>query len=156
SLLTLSDSWFLTRYGVVTSDGRTNWSSWIGDPSATDSPRAMFVPGWIKRVLGGINLFAQRSSDFLDHAVNTLANTIAEAGPRYEGDVALNPDKLDQFGLIEIYETVLHRGRSLSIDGSPPVDFEPADKALLLAAGKISDLYILLANEAFADAADPT
>lgn len=157
SLLTLSDTWWVMRYGMATGDGRTNWSGWVGDPAGTAAaPRAMLVPGWIKRVLGGINLFAQRSSDFLDNQVNTLASTLAEAGPRYEGDVALNPAVLDNFGLIEIYGTVLRRGRSLSIDGTPPVDFQPADDALLLAAGHIADLYLLHANEAFADAADPT
>jgi probable HAF family extracellular repeat protein len=157
SLLTLSDTWWVMRFGVATAGGQTNWSGWAGDPSGTDAvPRAMLVPGWIKRVLGGINLFAQRSADFQDNQVNTLASTIAEAGPRYEGDVALNPGVLDNFGLIEIYQTVLRRGRSLSIDGTPPVDFAPADEALLLAAGRIADLYLLHANEAFADAADPT
>ncbi|MFN0067898.1 MAG: LamG-like jellyroll fold domain-containing protein [Limisphaerales bacterium] len=157
SLLTLSDTWWVMRYGVATGDGRTNWSGWVGNPAGVAAaPRAMLVPGWIKRVLGGINLFAQRSSDFQDNQVNTLASTLAEAGPRYEGDVALNPAVLDNFGLIEIYETVLRRGRSLSIDGTPPVDFAPADEALLLAAGRIADLYLLHANEAFADAADPT
>lgn len=157
SLLTLSDSWWVMRYGVTTVEGRTNWSGWVGDPSGTEAaPRAMLVPGWIKRVLSGINLFAQRSSDFENNPVNMLASTIAEAGPRYEGDVALNPHALDDFGLIEIYETVLQRGRNLSIDGTPPVDFPPADAALQLAAGNIADLYLLHANEAFADAADPT
>ncbi|MBL9138679.1 MAG: hypothetical protein JNK85_22610 [Verrucomicrobiales bacterium] len=157
SLLTLSDVWYLMRYGEITPGGGTNWSSWIGDPSATaGAPRAMFVPGWIKRVLGGINLFAQRGSDFDDNQVNTLASTLAEAGPRYEGDVALNPATTDNFGLIEIYSTVLNRGRGLSIDGTPAVAYEPADKALLLAAGNIADLYLLHANEAFADSADPT
>ncbi len=107
-------------------------------------------------MLGGINLFAQRSSDFLNNSVNTLVGAVAEAGPRYEGDVALNPNQLDQFGLIQIYSTIMNRGRKLSVDGTPPVDFAPANSALLLAAGKIADLYILLANEAFAEAEDPT
>jgi probable HAF family extracellular repeat protein len=156
-LLTLSDTWWVMRYGMTTADGRILWSGWAGDPSGTDAaPRAMLVPGWIKRVLGGINLFAQRSSDFQDNQVNVLANAVAAAGPRYERDVALNPSALDNFGLIETYGTVLRRGRSLSIDGTPVVDFQPADDALLLAAGNLSQLYLLHANEAFADASDPT
>ena len=155
-LLMLSDSWWVMRYGMVTKAG-TNWSGWVGDPSGgASAPRAMLVPGWIKRVLGGINLFAQRSSDFENNAVNVLASTIAEAGPKFEGDVALNPNSLDNFGLIEIYETILRRGRSLSIDGNPPVDYPPANSALLLAAGNIAELYLLHANEAFADSSDPT
>lgn len=36
------------------------------------------------------------------------------------------------------------------------MSYEPADKALLLAAGNIADLYLLHGNEAFADAFDPT
>src|SRR5262249_53755721 len=44
----------------------------------------------------------------------------------------------------------------LSIDGLPPVNYGPANDALLLAAGRLADLYMLLGNEAYADAADPT
>src|SRR5205809_824256 len=51
---------------------------------------------------------------------------------------------------------VLRHGRSLSIDGAPAVDYGPANDALLLAAGRLADLYMLLGNEAYADAADPT
>jgi probable HAF family extracellular repeat protein len=157
SLLTLSDTWFVLRYGIVAPDGTTRWSGWIGDPSSTpDAPRAMLVPGWINRVLHALNLFSQRSSDFSNNAVNTLGSTIAEAGPRYEGDVALNPSQLDNFGLIEIYGTVLRRGRNLSIDGTPALEDPSADSALQFAAASIADLYLLHANEAFADAADPT
>ena len=58
------------------------------------------------------------------------------------------------FGLIQIYATVLGRGRALSIDDG--VDYPPANQALLLVASRCSDLYMLLGNEAFADAADPT
>src|SRR6185503_3576179 len=45
---------------------------------------------------------------------------------------------------------------ALSIEGTPPVDYPPANDALLLAAGRLADLYMLLGNEAYADAADPT
>lgn len=157
SLLILSDAWYLMRYGARDASGTIRWSGWIGDPSGTDgAPRAMFVPGWIKRVTSGINLFSQRSSEFENYAPNTLASALVSAGERYEGDVALNPDSLDQFGLIQIYSTVLRRARNLSIDGSPAVAFEPADRALLNAAGNLADLYALHGDEAFADAADPT
>jgi probable HAF family extracellular repeat protein len=156
AVVTLSDTWFLSRYGIRGSDGSTRWSRWIGEPSGNSEPRAMLVEGWIKRVLAGINLFSQRSSDFDNHEVNTLANALAAAGPRYERDVALNPDKLDEFGLIEIYETILRRGESLSINNAPPLDIDAANQALLLVAGRIADLYLLLGNEAFADAANPT
>lgn len=51
---------------------------------------------------------------------------------------------------------MLTRGRNLSIDGVPAANFDPANQALLLAAGKIHDLYMVLGNEAYADAEDPT
>ena len=44
----------------------------------------------------------------------------------------------------------------MSISGTPPVDYAPANDALLLAASRIADLYMLLGNEAYADALDPT
>jgi hypothetical protein len=42
----------------------------------------------------------------------------------------------------------------LSVDGG--LNYGPANNALLLAAGRLSDLYMLLGNEAYADASDPT
>src|SRR5205085_8505994 len=60
----------------------------------------------------------------------------------------------NNYGLIEIYETVLRRGRSLSIDAN--INFGPANDALLLAAGYLNDLYMMVGNEAWADAANPT
>jgi len=56
--------------------------------------------------------------------------------------------------LIEIYETILNRGKNLSINAG--YNYAPANKALLLAAGYLSDLYSLVANDALADAANPT
>jgi hypothetical protein len=56
--------------------------------------------------------------------------------------------------LIEIYETVLNRGKNLSINAN--INYGPANDALLLAAGYINDLYMMLGNEAVADAANPT
>ena len=80
---------------------------------------------------------------------------IAQAGPRYEGSVALScSEPLDDLGLIEIYETVLDRGADLSIRAG--FNDPDANNALLLAASRIADLYLLLGNEAYADASDPT
>ena len=79
---------------------------------------------------------------------------VAQAGQRWEGDVALNLETINDTGLIEIYETVLGRGKMLSIGGG--INFGPANDALLLAAGYINDLYMMLGNEAWADAANPT
>ena len=69
--------------------------------------------------------------------------------------MALTLDNMDEVGLIEIYETVLNRGKSFSIDGAPPVDYGPANDALLLAAGYLADLYQIVGDDAFADAANP-
>ena len=125
----------------------TNWSAWT-EPQLAE--------GWIKRVLAGINPFNQRVTDLANNTVNTDANILTSAGKRWEGDVALNLASISGSGtgLIEIYETVLGRGRGLSIDAG--INFGPANDALLLAAGYISDLYMMVGNEAYADAANPT
>ena len=121
------------------------WSAWTVPALAE---------GWIKRVLAGINPFNQRVTDLFNNTVNTDANILAQAGKRWEGDVALNLESINNYGLIEIYETVLRRGKSLSIDSG--INFGPANDALLLAAGYLSDLYMMHGNEAYADAANPT
>jgi|GEM_PF-1654959 len=162
-IFTLSDNWFICRYRPIPGRGNTTcpepWSPWT-DPSVAE--------GWIKRIIGDINPFTQRAvgggiegaesafSAFRDRQVNTIVNMLQQAGPRWMGNVPLNCQNLDGFGLIEVYETVLNRGRTLSIDALPPVDYQPANNALLLAASRIADLYLLFHNEAFADAADPT
>ena len=149
-LQTLSDNWFICRYKPLSPDAcGTDWSPWT-PPQLQE--------GWIKRVTKGITPFDQRFKDLGNpgRTVNTTVNMIAQAGHRWEGNVPLNPATTDKFGLIEIYETVFKRGLQLSIDGSPAVDYGPANNQLIDAAGKLSDLYMLLGNEAFADASDPT
>ncbi|MDZ8119881.1 hypothetical protein P9H32_14725 [Pontiella sp. NLcol2] len=121
------------------------WSEWT-DPALAE--------GWIKRVLAGINPFNQRVTDLFNNRVNTDVSILTQAGPRWEGDIALNLETINDYGLIEIYETVLRRGRSLSIESG--YNYGPANDALLLAAGYLSDLYMMLGNEAWADAANPT
>lgn len=146
----LSDNYLIMRYRATNvthasyvADG--GWSSWT-DP--------VLAEGWIKRVLAGINPFNQRVTDLFDNKINTDASILTSAGHRWEGDVALNLDSINSYGLIEIYETVLRRGRLLSIDGG--INYGPANDALLLAAGYISDLYKLEGDEAWADANNPT
>ena len=52
---------------------------------------------------------------------------------------------------------MLERGESLSIDGTLPVGlFARQIRALQNAASRISDFYVLLGNEAYAEASDPT
>ena len=144
---TLVDNYIVMRYRPKDAIHplKDQWSAWT-EPQLAE--------GWIKRVLAKINPFSQRVTDLYNNSVNTDVSILTQAGKRYEGDIALNMENINSYGLIEIYETVLNRGRNLSVDAG--VNFGPANDALLLAAGYINDLYMLVGNEAFADAANPT
>ncbi len=157
-LLVLSDNWFIVRFKGFNVNGSVVWSEWIGDPANKSTPSAMLAEGWIKRVIRGLNPFDARSTDFNSAQASTVISMLQQAGPRYEGDIAFNPDPdyISSIGLIEAYQTVLNRGIGLSIEGVPAVNYGPANDALLLAASRIADFYSLLGNEAMADAADPT
>jgi len=151
----LSDNYLIMRYQPMNSahasfvadgnGGNAVWSQWT-------TPQ--LAEGWIKRVLKGINPFNQRITDLFNNSVNTDVSIVSQAGGRWEGDVALNLDAINNTGLIEIYETVLNRGKMLSIGGG--INYGPANDALLLAAGYLNDLYMVLGNEAWADASNPT
>jgi hypothetical protein len=172
--LLLADQLFFLRYRHVNEapaggPNSTNWAEtkweelgeeWAG--SANSRPgayQAQLAMGWVKRVLDRINPYEARFNDFRNNdAPSTYVSMILQAGQRFEGPVALNPDKnvVENLGLIELYETVLNRGRGLSIDLSTPVVTGGINNALLLAATRVADLYLLLGNEAYADAQDPT
>ena len=155
-LLTLTDNYFTMHYRPKEGHFlRPVGSNWTADEgwSAWTSPA--LAEGWIKRVLAGINPFNQRLSDFFNNAVNTDVSLLTQAGTRWEGDIPLTLGSAQEAGLIAIYETVLRRGVNISIDGTPSVDYGPANDALLLAAGYLNDLYMALGNEAYADAANP-
>lgn len=155
-LLTLTDNYYVMRYrpkvghflrpAANTWDATQGWSQWTAPALAE---------GWIKRVLAGINPYNQRLSDFFNNAINTDVSLLTQAGKRWEGDIPLTLQAAQDAGLIEIYETVLRRGISFTIDGTPPFDYGPANDALLLASGYLNDLYMALGNEAYADAANP-
>src|SRR5258705_5075754 len=83
---------------------------------------------------------------------------IRELGAKFEGPVALNPDKnvIENVGLIELYETILKRARDLSIDLSTPISTPGISTALQLASTRLADFYALLGNEAYVDALNPT
>jgi hypothetical protein len=156
SLLTLSDNLIICRYRGYDIGNATNvWSDWAG---VIGGGEAQLAEGWVKRVVFGLNPFEARTKDFHTSEAMTYASMIRQAGARYEGPIAFNPsaDNLNQIGLIQAYSTVLERGKALSINAAPPINFGPANNALMLAAGRIADFYMLLGNEAFADAADPT
>lgn len=155
---TLSDNYLIMRYRPI----NENHPLYVEDPSVLENPDDAWSPwttpqlaeGWIKRVLAGINPFQQRVSDLFNNPVDTGVSMLTQAGPRWEGDVSLNLENIDDFGLIEIYETVLRRGKMLSINAG--INYGPANDALLLAAGYLNDLYMFVGNEAWADAANPT
>jgi hypothetical protein len=147
-LRSLGDNYIVVRYRAVTNSVHPlagQWSEWT---------QPKLAEGWIKRVLAGINPFNQRVKDLFNNAAVTDASILTQAGHRWEGDIALNLDTINNYGLIEIYETVLRRGRSISIESG--FNYGPANDALLLAAGYLNDLYMMLGNEAWADAANPT
>ncbi len=159
NILALSDNWFVVRYrGLDGCNNMSEWSVWAGQPGSTPlEPRAQLAEGWVKRVVRGLNPFETRVKEFHKSPTNTYASMLMQLGPRYEGDIALSPDpdNINSVGLIEAYETVLRRAEKLSIDSTPPVDYEPANAAILNVASRIVDFYTLLGNEAYADALDP-
>ena len=179
--LLLADSWWFVRYrhtndvvkdtqweGVTQADGsdRVNFT-WAGagnnDPlgaynGGVPNFKAQLAQGWIKRVLDAVNPYEARIRDFEGDNPSTISSMISQFGPRFEGAVALNPDKnvIENVGLIELYETILKRGGDLSINLSRPVSTPAIANALELASTRISDFYTILGNEAYADAMDPT
>ncbi len=143
----LCDNYVVMRYRPLSPKHPlvNQWSDWT-EPKLAE--------GWIKRVLAGINPFNQRMGDLFNNKANSSVSMLTQAGKRWEGDVALNIDNINNYGLIEIYETILRRGRMLSIDAG--YNYGPANDALLLAAGYLNDLYMMVGGEAWADAANPT
>ena len=123
------------------------WSKWSSEGLAE---------GWIKRVLKAINPFEQRIRDYRNTAITTDLTMIQQAGEPYNGDIPLNLEKLNESGLISIYETVLRQARKLTIDASDDPVTDTLALALQMAAGRIAELYMVLGNEALADAMNPT
>ncbi|KPA16622.1 conserved hypothetical protein, secreted, partial [Candidatus Magnetomorum sp. HK-1] len=158
----LVDNLFYCRYRHVNSnaDNPASWSDWAG--AANSSPekyQPQLADGWVKRVLNGINPFEARIKNFYNSdSPATYISMIRQAGPRYEGPVAFNPDKdvIENVGLIELYQTVLDRAMDLSIDLEQPASTSGITTALLLATTRISSFYVLLGNDAYNDALDPT
>ncbi len=120
--------------------------------------RAQLAMGWIKRVIDAVNPYEARIRDFEGESPSTVSSMLRQFGSRYEGPVALNPDKdvIENVGLIALYETILKRAQDLSINLSSPVSTPAIANALQLASTRLSDFYTLLGNEAYVDARDPT
>ncbi len=173
----LADTWWFCRYrhenDVVEDtdwgegDDRVNYT-WAGagnsdpfndfDLNGYPDFKAQLAMGWIKRVLDAVNPYEARIRDFEGDNPSTKSSMLAQFGARYEGPVALNPDKdvIENVGLIALYQTILNRGKALSIDLSRPVSTPAIANALQLASTRISDFYTILGNEAYSDAQDPT
>ncbi len=167
SPFTLADSWWRARYrgyvncpcnGLGCNESGDPWPlSLVNDGTAISNWSApQLAEGWVKRVVRGINPFDQRVAGFHSGPTSTYVDMIGQAGIRFESPVALNctPANINGLGLIQVYETVLRRARSFSIDVG--ISYDPANLALSLVSSKVADLYMLLGNEAFADASDPT
>ncbi|HRG14790.1 MAG TPA: hypothetical protein PLB00_02205 [Pseudomonadota bacterium] len=160
NIQTLSDNWYLVRYrGLPTCNNASQWSLWAGQPGGTPANQAaQLAEGWVKRVLDRLNPYEARVQDFGQAATNNYASMLIQLGERYEGPIALNndPNNLNNVGLIEAYSTVMRRAMQLSVGSTPPVDYGPANAAILLVASRLVEFYTLLGNEAYADAQDPT
>lgn len=144
----INDRWFTMRYRPKASADNV-----LGTPYSRWMPPQL-VEGWVKRVLAAINPFEQRVKDLNASGINTDISVLTQAGTRWEGDIALTLSNINDVGLIEIYETVLNRAKAISIDAN--TNDPDTNNALILAAGYLNDLYTLVGNEAYADAANPT
>ncbi|HRI12539.1 MAG TPA: LamG domain-containing protein [Verrucomicrobiota bacterium] len=147
SPFTLTDHFFAVQYRPLSTNGPsgTNWSAWAYN----------LAPGWVVRAMSGINPFNQVVADMINNPVDPALTMISLAGGPYEGDIALNLASARTAGLIPTYETIFHRAKEFTL--SAGVSGDPAiNQTLLYAATRLNDLYMLLGNEAFADAQDPT
>ena len=144
----LSDNYVSMRYGQILVTNNVTYTNW----SAFVNP--ILAQGWIKRVTENIDPIAGETQNLYDNPASTTASLISLAGSRWVGNVPLNAATLTNNGLIQIYETVLNIGKSLSVNAG--INYGPANQALLLAAGYLNDLYTTLGNDAWANAQNPT
>ncbi|MCG8538281.1 MAG: LamG domain-containing protein [Pseudomonadales bacterium] len=159
----LSDGWMLARYKGLPTINDPEGDEWVGYAGQWGVPQSQTSPvataGWVKRVLEGINAFEQNSDDLYQNEPVTYSSLLVQAGRPYIANVALNsdPENLKNIGLLELYQTVLNRAQDLSIDANDPIVDETAvNKQLLLAANRLAELSMILGDEAYSDAQDPT
>ena len=124
----------------------TNWS---------DCTDMALAEGWATRVLNALTPFEQRMEDLYDNAVETDVSMVQQAGPPYEGDVALNMNNMTDIGLLQLY-TTLQNLLAKGFESDTNAINAAAQKQLLLAASRLNDLYMVLGDEAYVDAMDPT
>ncbi len=151
-LMLLTDNYFRVKVRVAPEDNGKALPA--GTESKWTEPK--LAEGWLKRVKKNLNTFDQILNNFRKNDVNTQVSMIQQLGPPYKGGVPLscNSETINGYGLIELYEAVLQRGKSFTINVDTDVD--AANQALMLIAGTLVDYYMLLGNEAYADAQDPT
>jgi len=151
SLLDMVNRFFAVRYRVADTNSvvaqvvGTGWS---------DYTEFNLAEGWVQRVLNAMTPFEQRMRDLYENPVEMQASMLQQAGQPYEGDIALNMQAAEDAGLIQVYHTIFHTAEGLSLDLG--INAAAANQQLLLAAGRLNALYMLLGNEAMADALDPT
>ena len=122
------------------------WSDWTDPPALAE--------GWVQRVLNNVTPFTQRMRDLVENEAETAVTMIRQAGAPYEGDVALSQENLTNVGLIQLYETLLSKAESMSLQLE--INDADANKQLQLAVARLADLYNLLGDEAYTDALNPT
>jgi hypothetical protein len=150
TLADMVNNFYVMRYRAVANTpayGPTGgaWSGWV---------QPTLAEGWVQRVVNGVTPFTQRMQDLYNNPAETKVSMIQQAGAPYEGDIALNQDNLTSVGLIQLYQTVLNKAESMSLRLG--IRDTAANQQLMLAATRLNDLYMLLGNEAYADAMDPT
>ena len=152
TLANMVNTYWICRYRAATTNAASyavmgdRWSAWCAPPALAE--------GWVQRVLNNITPFNQRMTDLYANAVETPISMIQHAGRPYTGDVALNQENMTSVGLIELYETILNKAESLSVELG--INDTDANKQLLLAVERLQDLYALLGDEAYSDAKNPT
>jgi hypothetical protein len=117
--------------------------------------RPQLVPGWIKRVLDRINPYG-RANDFRNNdAPATYASLLQEAGQRHEGRSGAESDKASSRTWVSS-SCIRPSSIAASISASGSVLPSPASTTRCSTATRISDLYMLMGNEAYDDSLDPT
>lgn len=147
SVLTLSDNYFICRYQPISSAN-------VCGITPSDWTPTQLVPGWITRVLSGTDPLNVDLSSYTTTSNNTIVSMLALAGAPARGIVPLDGAAVGNLGLIELYTSVFAKGQGLSVNAG--INYGPANTALLNTAGSLSQLYMLLGNEAYAEASDPT
>ena len=152
TLANMVNTYYAMRYRAASTDSPAyktmgfEWSEWTDPPALAE--------GWVQRVLNNVTPFTQRMRDLVDNEAETAVSMIRQAGAPYEGDVALSQENLTQVGLVQLYETLLSKAESMSLQLE--INDAGANKQLQLAVARLGDLYNLLGDEAYTDALNPT